>query len=618
MNVFDVKKHHYSSPTLIFIYLLVLFMKFQSPPSNPISWDTFGYYLYLPMTFIYHDTGIKHKDKIDKIFDKYDPSSTFYQATKIYNGNWIMKYSMGMAFFYSPAFFAGHLAAKLFNYPADGFSKPYQTALIINSFLFFMLGLFYIRKVLLLFFNDGIVTLLLILLFFGTNYFSYVVYSGEIVHNYLFTMYALIIWFTYKWHNSHRKTDMFFLSITIGFSTLARPTELISILIPLLWNVKGRKSFYEKVKLFSHYYKHILLFILTLAIIGSFQVVYWKIYTGHFLFYSYVNPGEGFEWLWPYTLKVLFSFRKGWLIYTPMMIFALWGFYYLYKEKKEIFFSLFIFFLINLYIVSSWSCWWYAQCFGQRSMVQSYAVLLIPFGYFLKNVLQKKSYLKFIFTLFALFFTTLNLFQIWQIRHHILSSDRMTLPYYLKTFGKTKVNDEDKKLLLVQRNFNGKPEHLNNKQDYQRTILKVFNFEQKGKHITTKYSHSGKQALQMDSTIKFSPAYKIQYKKLTSKNYAWIRVSFWVYPVHPLSETPVSLIISFQFHGKNYKYRGIDLNKPELSKNIELNKWNKITMDYLTPEVRRQTDNLITYIWYRGKKDIYFDDFKVTEFEPKE
>jgi hypothetical protein len=611
------KNNKYSAFTLLFIYIFLSFMRFQNPPSNPISWDTFGYYLYLPMTFTYHDLAIKNKETIDKIFDKYDPSSTFYQATKAPNGNWVMKYSMGMAFFYAPAFIAGNIAAKISGYPADGFSKPYQTALVINSILFFMLGFYFLRKVLLLFFDDKLTMLLLLLLFFGTNYYTYAVFSGEIVHNYLFGMYALILWLSYKWNTWHRKKDIVLLAVVIGFTTLARPTELISIIIPLLWGVTGKESFKTKLKLLRKYKTQLFTFFLILAIIASFQIAYWKIITGHFIYYSYVNPGEGFEFLWPYTLKVLFSFRKGWLIYTPLMIFAVWGFYNLYKEKKEIFYSLFIFFVLNLYIVSSWSCWWYAQCFGQRALVQSYAVMAIPLGYFLNNLRKQKPWKKFVATLFILFFVTLNLFQIWQMRHHILSSDRMTFAYYIKTFGKTSVNPQYEKLLLVKRDFGGKPEHLKDENQYIKKRLAFFDFEQKGKHFTTKYSHSGKQSLKMDSTINFSPAYRIKYKDLTDKEYAWIRVSVWVYPVHPLSETPVSLVTTFQFHGKNYKYRTVNLNDQSVAGKLKLNSWNKISMDYLTPEVRRKSDNLITYVWYRGKKDIYFDDFKVELFEPE-
>jgi len=50
--------------------------------------------------------------------------------------------------------------------------------------------------------------------------------------------------------------------------------------------------------------------------------------------------------------------------------------------------------------------------------------------------------------------------------------------------------------------------------------------------------------------------------------------------------------------------------------NLKLNEWNRICFDYLTPEVRRKTNNLKVYIWYRGKEALFVDDLQVEIFEP--
>jgi hypothetical protein len=611
----------FSVLALLLIYGVTGGLRFQNPPVNPISWDVFGYYLYLPLTFIYHDPGLKHEEIIDTILDRYHSSATFYQATRLPNGNWIMKYSMGMAALYSPAFFAGGLAAKVLGFPADGFSKPYQTSLVIYSILIAFLGLFVLRKFLLHFFSDSITAAILLLLFFGTNYFANAVYSEEMPHNYLFTLYALILWQTYRWHGKHKWQNMFWLAFFIGLAALARPTEIVALAIPFFWGVKDKKSLKEKIRLLGSYRKQVFLFIGVLLVIGSAQMIYWKIYSGHFIFYSYINPGEGFDFLRPHTLKFLFSFRKGWLIYTPMMVFAIWGFVYLYKEKKELFFSLFIFFLFNLYVVSSWSNWWYASSFGQRAVVQSYAVMAIPLGCFLNNLNRQNHFKKMLFILVASSFVMLNLFQTWQLRKGILSGDRMTFAYYWRTFGKTQAIPDDKKLLLINRSSVGGWDPLPNDISFRHRILKSFGFEnkqdKKGKFYTRKYAHSGHFSLKMDSMLQFSPAFSIPFKDMTHSDYAWIRVTVWVYPVHALSETPCSLVVTFQHGNGAYKYRAYDLDNPVNSRKLKLDQWNKITVDYLTPEIRRKSDKLVVYIWNRGKKDIYFDDLKVELFNPK-
>ena len=605
-----------------YIVLLLLIINISArltyPPKNPIIWDNFGYYLYLPSAFIYNDLGLKNIEVIEGIIEKYSSTETFYQATKIENGNWIMKYSMGMAIFYTPSFFAGHIIAYFSDYPMDGFSKPYQWAMVGNSILFFFLGLLFLRKVLLSLFSDGITAIVILLIFLGTNYLWYSAYSAEMPHAYIFSAYAFILWQTIEWHTNHKRKHIIMLAIAIGLITLTRPTEIISLLIPLLWDVYSKDSFKRKINLLLLYKWQILQFIITIIAIGSLQIIYWYIYSGKFIFYSYINPGEGFEFLSPYILKVLFSFRKGWLIYTPIMIFAIIGFRHLYIKNKGIFWPIFLFFLINLYIVSSWSCWWYAQSMGQRALVQSYALLAIPLGYFLRYIARKSTAVKAIISIIIVSFVGLNLFQSWQLKQGIISGDRMTSAFYFSSFGKTHFEQENQNLLLVYRSFDGK-ELIPNINELKHSTLNINDFETiddtKKDYYSTLHAKSGKYSFLMNSNIEFSPDYKIAYHKITHKDYAWLRYTVWIFPTN--ATTAASLVISFQHKDKNYKYKTIDLDSPQLKDQMVMNQWNKISIDYLTPEVRSTNDNLIVYIWNRGKSDFYIDDIKIELFEPK-
>jgi len=146
----------------------------------------------------------------------------------------------------------------------------------------------------------------------------------------------------------------------------------------------------------------------------------------------------------------------------------------------------------------------------------------------------------------------------------------------------------------------------------------TFGFENKqdneGEFYNRKYAHSGHFSLKMDSMLQFSPVFRISFKDLTQGNYSRVQASVWVYPVHPLSETPCSLVVAFQHGNVVYKYRAYDLDNPVNSRKLKMNQWNKITVDYLIPEVRGKSGELKVYVWNRGKKDIYFDDLKVALF----
>jgi hypothetical protein len=127
--------------------------RWQQPRTEAaISWDVSGYYWYLPSVFIYHD--IKHQAFKDSIINKYHPADNFPQGMKLENGNYVMKYSSGMALMYLPFFLAAHVSAGPLRYPADGFSKPYQFAIQFGGLLIAIIGLWYFRKLLLNYYSS--------------------------------------------------------------------------------------------------------------------------------------------------------------------------------------------------------------------------------------------------------------------------------------------------------------------------------------------------------------------------------------------------------------------------------------------------------------------------------
>lgn len=65
------------------------------------------------------------------------------------------------------------------------------------------------------------------------------------------------------------------------------------------------------------------------------QFLYWKHVTGQFIFFSYKNT-EGFDFMKPHILNVLFSFKKSLFVYTPVLIFVVAGFFWV----EEVFSSL--------------------------------------------------------------------------------------------------------------------------------------------------------------------------------------------------------------------------------------------------------------------------------------
>jgi hypothetical protein len=175
------------------------------------------------------------------------------------------------------------------------------------------------------------------------------------------------------------------------------------------------------------------------------QLLYWHYATGHFFFNSYVE--EGFYFSEPHVIKALFGFRKGWLIYTPIMLLSLIGIWLIYKTKKSYFYSILIFTSIYIYVAFSWWCWWYGGSYGQRVMIDIYPILALPLAAFLHWVSDLKKFPKKIWIIAISALTLLNLFQTTQAKFNIIHYDSMTFDSYVKAFGVMTNNNEIKKLL---------------------------------------------------------------------------------------------------------------------------------------------------------------------------
>ncbi|MEI8049107.1 MAG: hypothetical protein WCI92_17120 [Bacteroidota bacterium] len=593
----------------------IVFFRFVYPPVNILSWDVFGYYLYLPAAFIYHDLRLHDIAWVQHLIDQYQTTSTFYQATSLPGGGWVMKYSMGMAVLNAPAFFIAHIISLLTGFKTDGFSLPYQYAWAISGLVYAAIGVVMLRKILLEFFDDRITSIVLVIIVLATNYFQLTAFEGFLSHNYTFTLYTFIVWFTIRWHAKPEWKSALGLGLAMGLVVLVRPSELVCFLIPLLWGISNAENFRQKLNLIRSNYWQMLPLVLAVFIAGLPQLIYWKYTSGQWLFYSYNNAGEGFDFARPYVMEVLFSFRKGWLIYTPVMIFALDGFASLFKKNRPLFYSILIYFLVNLFIVSSWTCWWYAGgSYSQRALLSSYVLLAIPLGYLIQQLQERNKIRRYLLFSVMFLLLMLNLFQTWQWAHGVIDRTRMTKAYYFAVFGKTSCTEADRKLLLIDRPADA-VEVLKNEVDYRKRTATLFDFENlENQELTLNKDtvFAGKFSLRLDEKHSFSPAFKMPYSEITSKDHAWLRAEVKVFPLR-IEENMANLVITFQHKGELYNYRASSISLPAYS--MKPGQWNTMTMDYLTPEVRSKDDSVTIYFWLQGKTPVLIDNLKIDIFD---
>lgn len=385
-----------------------------------IESDVISYYAYLPATFIYHDYTLY-------FLNHYDGPHTFTIWPKeAPNGGRVIVTSMGLSFLYAPFFFAADYYANHSNYDAGGYSEPYHLAITICTLFYFAIGLFFLSKLLLLFFNPFISAIAVLIITAGSNLFYYGTYEPGLSHVFSFTLITIFIWLTVKWFEKQKPIYTFFIGILIGLISLIRPTNIIVSLFFILYDIKSWNDVINRVKFFLSKFRHIALIAMLCFLVWLPQFLYWKAITGSFLYYSY-GSDNSFFFNHPQIINGIFSYRNGWLIYSPAMIFSVLGIFILWKKQKELQMPLAITFLVFIYVIFSWWCWWYGGSFGSRAMVDIYGLLALSTGGFLTYISSLRfKWIKFPVYILALILTIAGIHHINKRRYFSIHYDSMT------------------------------------------------------------------------------------------------------------------------------------------------------------------------------------------------
>jgi len=390
--------------------------------------DVDQYYSYLPAAFIHGDLTFNYPQH--------------YWLVPTETGNEVPKVTYGMSLMYLPSFIVGHTVALIQDrYPEDGYCKPYTRSNRFGSLFYLILATYFLFKSLLYFGSRLAAYLSTITIFFATNYFFYSMGLSEMSHSYLFFLFSVIIYQTIKWHDDKDVKRIYYLALLAGLCTLIRPTDGIMILFPILYGIKDKATFIEKKNLIIKYKNafFIAAFLFFIPIIP--QLIYWKIQTGHFLFFSYGND-EGFFFNNPKILEVLFSFRNGLFSYSPVLIFGIIGFFLFKGQQKKTTIAIVSILIINVYIISCWWAWWFGGALGMRAMIQYYPLFAIGLVAFFDYLLNKKV-LKFMIPLIIVGFGYINIIQTMQYYRAIIHWDGMNSQVYFKVFGKLRLTKEE-------------------------------------------------------------------------------------------------------------------------------------------------------------------------------
>jgi hypothetical protein len=391
----------------------------KEPYDKVIMAEGLGYYAYLPAVFIYHDLSFNFFNDIHSKYyaTSYNPPTRNFILE--FDGIRVNKYFPGVSFLWLPFFLVAHLLALLFHLTADGYSPIYQYAIGVAGLFYTYLGLVFTRKLLNYYrFTPAVQTIVLTGILFATNMLLTLRRGRRKRIVILFSLLprfagvssgCLTIRRKGKGRGLHSPASCWPLSLRSGRKT-AYPPAPAFLWIPMeeLF-ILLRRHLFSPVGLAG-----ILVSVLLLARVSY----YWYLQTGKLFLQPY--HGEAYYFNKPHVMDILFSFRKGWVLYSPFVAFGLAGIFFANSRKNRM--NLFLFWCLQIYISSCWWCWTYSpSSFGQRPFVDFYSLIALQAAFFFRFLETNKKLWIAVPSLF--FLVALNLLQTHQYRKGIIPGE---------------------------------------------------------------------------------------------------------------------------------------------------------------------------------------------------
>ena len=130
-----------------------------------------------------------------------------------------------------------HLLAPVFGEPRDGFSSIYQFFLVFSSLVYAGVGFMLLRRILLRYVDSPVAAFIILLIGLGTNLYYYATFEAAMSHSYNFCFISLFLFLTIQWYEKTSMKRSFFLGLVFGLITLVRPTNILVLILLLLWEV---------------------------------------------------------------------------------------------------------------------------------------------------------------------------------------------------------------------------------------------------------------------------------------------------------------------------------------------------------------------------------------------
>jgi len=370
--------------------ILVLLFLVTLPLINPwVRGDGVGYYAFARALLFEHRLNFE-KDWLAANtsfrMGKIDADGHILPGAYTSTGHLDNHFSIGPAILWSPFLVAAHLGVLAYNavggnVAADGYSRPYILAMALGTAVYGFLALWISFHLARKYLPERWAFLATVGIWFASSLPVYMYFNPSWSHAHSAFTVALFVWYWQRTREVRTWTQWIILGTIAGLMTNVYYPNVILLLLSLLESLaQYRKSFgAAAVEPVGRLFLKNFLFVAVILTAFVPTLVTKRIIYGSYLHFGYTE-----HWFWtsPALLKVCFSSEHGLFTWTPILIPAVAGLFFLRKYDRNLGLYSVAVFGTYLYAIGCYEDWHGIASFGNRFFVSLTVLFIIGLASF--------------------------------------------------------------------------------------------------------------------------------------------------------------------------------------------------------------------------------------------
>jgi hypothetical protein len=342
---------------------------------NVVTSDGRGYYAFLPAFFVFQDNEYEAVKNAELAKFVHWGNQNYIYITE--EGRRYNKCFPGVAVAQTPSFLLGLLVSRMAGQETTGYSDISLIFVVINGWLFGLLGLWLMYCNMRYFTKDEFALKAAhFSIAFATFLFFYLTAAPSFSHVFSFSILNLFVFIVLKIREEAQAKLYFFLGLTLGLIFIIRPTNVLVVFF-LFFLLGSKEEVVQFVKeLFSKFARNFLVGTSGFALVVAILPLLWHWQSGHWVLWSY--DGEGFYFNNPRFVKALFSYHTGIFVHMPLLFLALFFALGLFKENVWRAITWLGYFSFLVYVISSWWSYDYGSALGNRAFSEHMFIFALP------------------------------------------------------------------------------------------------------------------------------------------------------------------------------------------------------------------------------------------------